>query len=192
MATDENTERYHRRREQLLDIATNLFAKYGIDGTTTKDIAEAANVSPGLLYHYYSSKEDLLVSVIRRFREERCMRRDTEELKACCELPLDEGLKLIVTGMKEYVSKNRDLIWIILRSAATFPSVHNLLEEFDQSDYSGLISFLEKKIKAGEIKNIDPFMVTKALRHIVVMSNYYTSELDVDKLVDIFLDGVRA
>ncbi|MGM9999083.1 MAG: TetR/AcrR family transcriptional regulator, partial [Candidatus Bruticola sp.] len=200
MVTDEKTElkenmgRYNKRREQLLDIATNLFAKYGLDGTTTKDIAEAANVSPGLLYHYYNSKEELLVSVIRRFREEGQGCGKSEELKACCELPLAEGLKRILVGMQNYVSKNRDLIWIVMRAAATFPSVHDLLEEFEKSDRGGMIAFLENKIEAGEIKDIDPFVVAKALRHIIVMSNLsaQVGELDIDDFVDIFLNGIKA
>ena len=38
--------RHEDRKEQLLDVATHLFAKYGLEGTTTKDIAKAAGVSP--------------------------------------------------------------------------------------------------------------------------------------------------
>lgn len=185
------SDRYNRRREQLLDIATHLFAKYGLEGTTTKDIAEAAGVSPGLLYHYYSSKEDLLISVIRRFREQKCScENDTEY----CELSLGEGLRYILSNFKEFVSKNRDLLWIVFRAAAIFPSVNDVLKEFEKSDRGGMVAFFEKKIQSGEMKAIDPGLVAKSLRHIIVMANLggQSYDLDIDKLVDVFLTGIQA
>ena len=188
---DVGTDRYNRRREQLLDVATHLFAKYGLEGTTTKDIAEAAGVSPGLLYHYYSSKEDLLISVIRRFREQKCC---GENDKDYSELSLGEGLKHILTNFKEFVCKNRDLLWIIFRAAAIFSSVKDVLKEFERSDRGGIIAFLEKKIQSGEMKNIDSCLVAKSLCHIIVMANLggQSHDIDIDKMVDIFLTGIQA
>lgn len=184
------SDRYNRRREQLLDIATHLFAKYGLEGTTTKDIAEAAGVSPGLLYHYYSSKEDLLISVIRRFREQKCC----DENDDYSELSLGEGLRRILVNFKEFVGKNRDLLWIIFRAAAIFPSVKDVLKEFEKSDRGGIITFFEKKIKSGEMKDVDPNLVAKSLCHIIVMANLggQSYDLDIDKMVDIFLTGIQA
>lgn len=185
------TERYNRRREQLLDVATHLFAKYGLEGTTTKDIAEAAGVSPGLLYHYYSSKEDLLISVIRRFRDQKCV---YEKGNSYCELSLGEGLKHTLFSFKEFVNKNRDLLWIVFRAAAIFPSVNEVLGEFEKSDRGGMVAFFEKKIGSGEMKNIDPNLVAKSLRHIIVMASLggQSYDLDIDKLVNVFLTGIQA
>lgn len=188
---DVGSDRYNRRREQLLDIATHLFGKYGLEGTTTKDIAEAAGVSPGLLYYYYSSKEDLLISVIRRFREQKCNGENGDNYN---KLSLGEGLKLILTDFEEFVRKNRDLLWIIFRAAAIFPSVKDVLNEFEKSDSGGIIAFFEKKIQSGEMKNLDPRFVAKSLCHIIVMANLggQNHDLDIDKLVDVFLTGIQA
>ena len=46
-------------RARIRDAAIRLFAERGIDGTTVRDIAQAAGVSPGLLRHHFGSKEAL-------------------------------------------------------------------------------------------------------------------------------------
>jgi TetR/AcrR family transcriptional regulator, cholesterol catabolism regulator len=53
-----------RRREQLIEAALAVFARQGVDGTSIKDIAGAAGVAPGLLYHYFDSKDDLVAAVL--------------------------------------------------------------------------------------------------------------------------------
>jgi TetR/AcrR family transcriptional regulator, regulator of cefoperazone and chloramphenicol sensitivity len=46
-------------RARIRDAAIRLFAERGNDGTTVRDIAKAAGVSPGLLRHHFGSKEAL-------------------------------------------------------------------------------------------------------------------------------------
>jgi len=46
-------------RARIRDAAIRLFADRGIDGTTVRDIAREAGVSPGLLRHHFGSKEAL-------------------------------------------------------------------------------------------------------------------------------------
>lgn len=44
----------------LLDASLELFVRKGFAGTTVRDIARAAKVSPGLMFHYFPSKDALL------------------------------------------------------------------------------------------------------------------------------------
>ncbi|MGC8667122.1 MAG: TetR/AcrR family transcriptional regulator [Chthonomonadales bacterium] len=48
------------RREQILDAAVKLFAEKGYAGASIRDLAREIGVTEGLLYHYFSSKEQLL------------------------------------------------------------------------------------------------------------------------------------
>jgi AcrR family transcriptional regulator len=52
-------------RQAILRAATTEFAKRGFDGTTTRDIVEAAGLSPAALYMYFSSKEELLYVLMK-------------------------------------------------------------------------------------------------------------------------------
>ncbi|SLN71804.1 TetR/AcrR family transcriptional regulator [Oceanibacterium hippocampi] len=52
------------RRRQLLKAAIKLFGAKGYHVTTIRDIADAAEVSVGMIYQYFEDKEDLLSSAI--------------------------------------------------------------------------------------------------------------------------------
>jgi AcrR family transcriptional regulator len=53
------------RREQLVRLGTEIFAERPFDEVSIDDIAAAAQVSKGLLYHYFLSKRDFYVEVVR-------------------------------------------------------------------------------------------------------------------------------
>ena len=53
------------RRQQIMDAALEVFASKGFERATNKDIAQAANIkSPGLIYHYFKDKFDLLRNIV--------------------------------------------------------------------------------------------------------------------------------
>lgn len=49
---------------QILDAATELFAARGYAGTSLQDVANATGLTRPALYHYFSSKEDLLLRLV--------------------------------------------------------------------------------------------------------------------------------
>lgn len=71
--TDTFTSRADATRARLLKAAVRVFAEKGFHGTTTRDIAAAAGMSPAALYMHHKSKEDLLY-VIARSGHERTVR----------------------------------------------------------------------------------------------------------------------
>src|SRR5947208_5050410 len=52
------------RREQILEAALGVFAEKGFARATNKDIAREAGITPGLIYHYFESKEALLQAIV--------------------------------------------------------------------------------------------------------------------------------
>lgn len=61
---DEDTQR--ARREHILDAAEHCFARHGFHHTSMQDICRVAGISPGALYLYFSSKEDLIAGICER------------------------------------------------------------------------------------------------------------------------------
>ena len=53
------------RRDQIVAAALELFATRGLAATKITDIAAAAQISQGLMYHYFRSKEEIFVELIR-------------------------------------------------------------------------------------------------------------------------------
>lgn len=64
VAQVENQELVERRRRQIMDAALQLFGARGYYTVTIKDIAKAAGISPGLIYQYFNTKEDVLLLVL--------------------------------------------------------------------------------------------------------------------------------
>jgi AcrR family transcriptional regulator len=58
------------RRAELLDLAARLFAERGFRATTVRDIADAAGILSGSLYHHFDSKESMVDEILTRFQEE--------------------------------------------------------------------------------------------------------------------------
>jgi AcrR family transcriptional regulator len=55
------------RRAELLSIAAGLFAERGLRATTVRDIADAAGILSGSLYHHFDSKESMVDEILRDF-----------------------------------------------------------------------------------------------------------------------------
>ncbi|MDP4142980.1 MAG: TetR/AcrR family transcriptional regulator [Bacillota bacterium] len=65
--TDEQNQAIlDKRREEILNAALSEFARKGYSGTKISGIAKAGSISQGLIYHYYSSKDELYAAVIER------------------------------------------------------------------------------------------------------------------------------
>jgi TetR/AcrR family transcriptional regulator, cholesterol catabolism regulator len=55
------------RRDELLELAAAMFAERGLRATTVRDIADAAGILSGSLYHHFASKEEMVDEVLRGF-----------------------------------------------------------------------------------------------------------------------------
>lgn len=54
------------RKEEILDVAEQLFAEKGFDNASTNDIIKKIGIARGTLYHHFSSKEEILDAIVER------------------------------------------------------------------------------------------------------------------------------
>jgi AcrR family transcriptional regulator len=85
------------RRTKILEAAARIFAERGFHRTTTKDIAEVADVAEGTIYNYFGTKDDLLLALLDQLDEERRHqelydRAEQEDLRAALENHMRESL----------------------------------------------------------------------------------------------------
>jgi AcrR family transcriptional regulator len=57
------------RRAEIMDAAVKCFMEKGFHNTTMQDIYDATRLSPGAVYNYFTSKEDIVISVLTEFRD---------------------------------------------------------------------------------------------------------------------------
>ena len=77
----------HQRREQLLDTAAAMFAEKPYEEVWVADIARRAGVTRATMYHYFPSKRDLYVAILKRASSRFVARADPDP-----QLPLTEQL----------------------------------------------------------------------------------------------------
>ncbi len=66
-ARQRSRERLEERERVILDAAARLFASSGFHATSTRSIAASAGVSEGTVFHYFRSKNDLMLAILDRF-----------------------------------------------------------------------------------------------------------------------------
>ncbi len=58
-----------QRIPQILDAAALVFSQHGIDGASMTQIAEVSGVSKATIYHYFASKDALILALVQRLFE---------------------------------------------------------------------------------------------------------------------------
>ncbi len=56
-------------KQEIIDAAARLFARYGFKKTSIDDVAVAARIGKGSVYLHFASKEELFAEVVRRMSE---------------------------------------------------------------------------------------------------------------------------
>ncbi|MDH3427492.1 MAG: TetR/AcrR family transcriptional regulator, partial [Gemmatimonadota bacterium] len=83
-------------KDRILEAAARLFAEHGYHATGVAGILRAAGVKSGSLYHFFSSKEDLLVAVMQRHLDLlRPQILDRAEAESVTEDPLEHVFSLL-------------------------------------------------------------------------------------------------
>ena len=92
------SEQKEIRKTQILMKALELFVQKGYEGTTTKEIAKELNISEGLLFHYYPTKENLYLEIVKLGLE------GTEIFSG----PIDKPYDFIYCVIKDFLEKVRE------------------------------------------------------------------------------------
>jgi len=99
------------RRRRLVALGMELFSERTYDDVSIDELAQAAGISKGLLYHYFPTKRDFYVATVREAAEQLLARTATPEHMD----PL-ERLRAGVDAYLEYVSKHGKPYQALLRS----------------------------------------------------------------------------
>jgi AcrR family transcriptional regulator len=99
-------------RERVLRVAAELFAAKGYGATSVAEVAAAANLGKGALYHHIQSKEQLLYEISKRHVEEPLV--DGEEILQR-DLPADEKLRLLSRRQMRVIADHLPEITVYFR-----------------------------------------------------------------------------
>lgn len=185
------------RREELLALAAGLFAERGLRATTVRDIADAAGILSGSLYHHFSSKEAIADEILRGFLDALF-----GEYRRIVEAGLAprETLESLVRTSFEAIHLHRDEVAIYqdelkhLRGNPRFEYLRELNTEF-RDMWTGV---LDRGMATGEFRDdLDTRLTYRFLRDTVwVAVRWYRPEdandhaVIADQYLHIVLDGL--
>jgi AcrR family transcriptional regulator len=113
------------RRAQLVELGLEMLSTRTLDDLVIEDIAAAAGISRGLLFHYFPSKRDYREAVVRAAAAD-----FLDHIAADPDLPLDRRLRSSVAAFVDYVVTNRDTYVSLVRGASGGdPGVRAIFEE---------------------------------------------------------------
>lgn len=157
---EQRTPRLRRRpeeaRELILRAALECFGAFGFEGTSTRAVAERANVTHTLVLYYFDSKDRLWTSTI-----EYALRAYSEELSELFSNVTEDNAQSIFLA---YIEK-------FVRLSAQYPQVHRILtmegnsssermywviEKFIRSMYENVVHVIKLGQNSGKIRQCDP------------------------------------
>ncbi|MDI2029747.1 TetR/AcrR family transcriptional regulator [Saccharopolyspora sp. TS4A08] len=113
------------RRAELLAIAGELFATRGFLATTVRDIADAAGILSGSLYHHFDSKEAMVDEILREFLDDQRQ----ANAKIIAEAPDPR------TALTELIKRSYSALRKHPAAIAIFQNEANYLAQFERFDY---------------------------------------------------------
>jgi len=112
------------RREQLLELGTELFASHSFAELSMARIAREAGISKPLLYHYFPSKRDYFLATLREGIENLAERTEPDPA-----LPPPEALSRSIEAFLEWVDERGSAYGKLLETAGEVPDVRVLVDE---------------------------------------------------------------
>ncbi|MGH3520888.1 MAG: TetR/AcrR family transcriptional regulator [Haloechinothrix sp.] len=185
------------RRAELLALACELFAKRGFKSTTVRDIADAAGILSGSLYHHFDSKESMADEILTGFLDELFGR--YREIVAQ-ELGPRKTLEAIVVASFESIHKHHDAVAIYQNEAkhlAQFPRFA-YIDELNAEFRNLWFSILENGVATGAFRpDLDVEVTYRFIRDTVwVAVRWYspggtlTADDIAEEYLGILLDGI--
>ena len=130
------------KRRLLLSAAVRVFARKGYHTCRVGDIAKEAGVAYGLLYHYFSSKEEVLETIFRETWTG--MLETTRSIESAGGSAQDQLRKIVEVTLRAW-RRDPDLVRLLVREVTRSPQLQRELK-----DIGNAVDALERIIRRGQ------------------------------------------
>lgn len=193
--------RAERSRRAILDAALQLFSTQGFRSTSTRDIADAAGISTGALYHHFSDKELIFQSLL----EEYWQATTTPEFPLNIALSagaFPDDLEALAAAARETVLQYRPYIRLVYVDVVEFEGIH--IRRYYELIASRFAKFLDEhpdvktRLRPGVSPLTAAILVTRimlylySVEHVFGVPNQFGKEesVVVREIVEILQHGI--
>jgi AcrR family transcriptional regulator len=196
--TARETSAIESARTRILHAAARLYAAHGYAGTSMSRIALEAGVTKPLIFYHFETKERLFSSLLREAIE-RCRQADQEVLSR--DIPVREQIREL---LRDHVSlaRQQPAVYAFAYEALTTPGLLPLGFDYKAEGrriFEDIVAGIEKGIRTGELRRIDPEVAAVTLLSSVGMyvSAVLSGEIEAvpdhleDSLFDLIMGGLE-
>jgi AcrR family transcriptional regulator len=167
VAASERDAFYETRRTELAEVALRLWAEKGFDATSVASIAEAAGVSKGTFYLYFTSKQALLEDVLRRYSLLPSIQALAVDLAGGT---LEEAVHNFVRQAWRHLTEHRHLVLLALRELPThLDEVESVLEHIFIPGNKLIAAYLESRLGKKRAEEISFVVAGRGLIGMIVI-----------------------
>jgi AcrR family transcriptional regulator len=146
-----------RKKGEILDAATRVFAAKGFSSATTKDIANEADIGESTLYNYFDSKREIMLAILDEYKK--LFDADFQEATA---LPSREAFVELVDRTIDLFTSRVFFMRTLIAEAWIDNDILENYASVRLRQISGILQdFFSKEIKAGIFKPIDPQLAAR-------------------------------
>lgn len=184
------------RQEDILLVATTIFAKLGYQNTDVQLVADKLGIGKGTIYRSFATKQDLFLAAVDRGLR-RLKERMTEDTKDITD-PI-AYMKEKIRSYLAFFDENSELVELFIQERAEFKERPNQTY-FENRKQSMEIwrSFVDKLIQAGLVRDMPADRVTDVISQLLygTIFLHYSSEKDktlqqrAEDIIDVFFGGI--
>lgn len=155
------------RERQLLDVAEAVFADHGYQDTTMELVAAKAGITKPVIYDHFGSKENLLVKVVARARED-LLSSTKEALDAIPpHSPVEDYFRAGVRSFMEFFERRRGSFKVYMQESAVAVVAGQDIEQIRQAQARDIAE------RFGDIPQIAayPLPYREAMAEIMIATN---------------------
>ena len=175
------------RREQLLDAATQVFAERGYEGARVEQIADAAQVSPGLLYRHFEGKQELYAEILQLANRELMQHL---ALAAAPKRPSSERVRDGLDAFFMFVEDHRQL-WQMLMKDVLEPEIAAIREQVTTRSVMAVAALAAQDYDAESPREVELEMAAVMIvGSAVSLASWWTEHPEVSraKMVGLAMD----
>ena len=150
------------KRQNILNVAAKLIAKKGYRGTSFQEIADIVKLHKSSLFHYFGSKEELLLKILEKPILE--VGTNLGNIIRDKELEPEEKLKKAIDNHLKTLTEHLDTVNIFLNEIRNLSkkngSVYLKRRKHYEEEFTKIIREMKSK---GHFKGLDPKIVTLGL-----------------------------
>jgi AcrR family transcriptional regulator len=147
---------------RIVEAAAQLFAHNGFKGTTTRDIAQLANLNEATLFRYFPRKPELFWAAVESHVARVKLARDTQT-----SLASDDAPTIVVPLLVAFLLDNlnsQPQLWRLLHVAAfELPESDQMIREHLGPIFDMVCAYFKRCAEKGTMRNVEPSLATLGL-----------------------------